>query len=156
MIALCSGQTLLSQDLVTDLVTAAGEVDRLGVQRLLVAVEVLVVPRLDFLNVVQKLLLCVLLLYVLRRWGHWVDGKLRIVTDLLAELSFGIYLIHFAILLAYVKVAGPYLGGPDSFWLRGHYVTVLSLLVGTVAVCFAALLSARRLLGRRSRLILGT
>ncbi len=110
------------------------------------------------LNLVQKLSLCALLLYWLKRY----DQSLKQSFAYLATVSFGLYFIHPYVLEAFMKL--PELIGGKGFLAcsRVHFIADGSIAVWLACFVAATLLSlfvvaiARRLFGPYSRMIVGS
>jgi peptidoglycan/LPS O-acetylase OafA/YrhL len=100
------------------------------------------------LQYVQKVLLTFMLLYVFRRYDHWVPKALK----RLADISFGIYLLHSFVILFLQHVLNYVVHDIKLAYNSGYYVAILLL----VMVLTVALIKATKLvLRRRSRYLIG-
>lgn len=96
----------------------------------------------------QKLLLCFVLLALMRRVDQIVGDRLRF----LGESSFTIFFVH-GYALAVVQVGwGKLTGGPPE----GSLAAALALAVGVVLATLAGTALVKRVLGRRSRYLIGS
>jgi peptidoglycan/LPS O-acetylase OafA/YrhL len=96
----------------------------------------------------QKLLLCFALLGLLLRLDGWIGDRLRFLGD----ISFTIFFVHGYVLFAFQVVTTHLLGGVPQL-----NVPLWALLTaGTVAATAGGTLLAKRLLGRRSRYLIGS
>lgn len=96
----------------------------------------------------QKLLLCIAVLGLMLRLDAAIGDRLKF----LGEVSFTVFFVHgyllYAFLIVYVR-----LFGEDP---QGNLLLWLALTVGTVAATTAGTAVAKRLLGRRSRYLIGS
>ena len=96
-------------------------------------------------NAIQKILLC----WVLMGWLERLDGVVRDRLSRLADLSFGIFFLHMYFIQAYTRLGpqDPITGNPLVFFLVVALVVALSV---------AVLVVAKKILGRRSRMFVGS
>ena len=116
------------------------------------------VPMNGALNLVQKLSLCLLLLYWLARYPRVMAKPL----SLCATLSFGIYFVHpyviaaFNVLVNEVPLRQLIMSGNGDKLGAGSVFTVISWTSVVVLVSMAFLETARRLLSKYSRMMVGS
>lgn len=96
----------------------------------------------------QKLLLCFALLAVLRRLDGVIGERLRFLGD----TSFTLFFVHGYALFAFQQVWGVVAGGPPP----GDVVLTLALTVAVVLATLGGTTVAKRVLGRRSRYLIGS
>lgn len=99
-------------------------------------------------NYIQKMLLCVLLVYWLRRIDILVPEGIGSWGNILANLSFGIYFIHYYLLYA-VREASYF------NFLQGSLHSLLILFICTTMLSVVSLRVAKSFLRNRSRIFIG-
>lgn len=96
----------------------------------------------------QKLLLCFALLGLMRRLDGWLGDRLRFLGD----ISFTIFFVHCYLLFGFLVVSTHGFGLTPQLSLP----LWLALTAGTVAATAGGTLVAKRLLGHRSRYLIGS
>jgi len=109
-----------------------------------------------FINVLSKSALCFVLIYFLQRLDSRIPKALHRLMSLLADLSFGIFFLHCYFLEAYFHVASNvHFLGSDTRWVQANPLLFFMLFLFTVYICVVLIVEIRKVLGKRSRFILG-
>jgi peptidoglycan/LPS O-acetylase OafA/YrhL len=109
---------------------------------------------LSGLNTLAKEILSVVFLYLLSCRHTSQSSRLSFFSHLIADLSFGIYFIHFYILSIYLFLVQHYLGINSRLLQSDSFSIVIGFLV-VMALCVSILLLARKILRRNSRYLFG-
>lgn len=96
----------------------------------------------------MKLVLAFALVGMLQRYERRIGGRLTLVGD----LSFTIFFVHVYLLFAFTLVSAALLGAVP----QGSLVTWFALTVAVVGVAVGGTVVAKRILGTRSRLLIGS
>lgn len=120
---------------------------------ILIAFETFIAPSPFYLNILSKSILCILLIYFLWYIDAYIPKQLHYFMGMLADLSFGIYFIHYYFIKAYFILVYKYLG-PNLRWSQGPLV-VLLLFVLTMCFYVVSLIALKNVLGKNSRFIVG-
>lgn len=99
---------------------------------------------LGFLNYWGKVIFCLLLMNILQRF----DGVVRNKFDYLAEISFGLYFLHAYTVSGFSKII------PDGS-VNGNIISFALYAISAIAVTTLVLSIAKKILGSRSRSIVG-
>lgn len=97
-------------------------------------------------NAIQKLLMC----WVSMAWLDRYDEKVKSKLTLLAELSFGIYFVHMYFIQAYAQLL------PEDQLPAGGLLRYLLLVAVVAALSTLVLLVGKKILGKRSRMFIGS
>ncbi len=101
---------------------------------------------------VQKMLLCWFFIYFLQKYAHRIPSQL----NLLAEVSFGIYFIHYFFTLAFRQGIDYFFNFTfDSSPFVWVFIWSLGLLTITLG-CVITIALIKRIFGMRSRLLIGS
>ena len=100
-------------------------------------------------NYLQKMACCPILVYGLQRVDSAIPNKIRSIGNTLAELSFGIYFIHYYFLYAF----------KEASWLhslqQGTLLSLAILFMLTTLLCIFSLQIAKKVTNGQSRVLLG-
>ncbi|MGE5147552.1 MAG: acyltransferase family protein [Candidatus Eiseniibacteriota bacterium] len=102
---------------------------------------------------VQKTALAALLLVALRRWAQRPGRVPELVLGKLAAWALGIYFIHPLLMVPLFMVLERLISPSFPPWILG--LDDLAAFAALIALCVAAIMLAHRVLGRRSRYLIG-
>ncbi len=105
-------------------------------------------------NTIEKAILCLVILFFLQRIDNKLPQSIHKTMSLIANLSFGIFFIHFYIIQMEHELIRHYLG--ESVWLlQANPATVLLHVVAVTGICIGILLGIKKVFGDKSRFIVG-
>ena len=122
----------------------------------LTILEITIIKRpfvINSINSLSKLILCVLIIYFLWAVESRLPKLFHKTVGFLAELSFGIYFLHYYFLSAYVGAV--YKFGFEPFWLQANLLNFSLIFLIEVGASIVLISIVKKILGKKSRFVVG-
>lgn len=120
----------------------------------LTALEFWIEPRPIPLNSLNKLIVCLLVIYFLWRIEAQTPKPFHTVMGFLAQLSFGIYFLHDYFIIAYFGAASKFNFPP--FWTDANLLIFSLILSFGLGASLVSIVLLKRILGKNSRFVIGS